>query len=567
MKSSRFAIDFGTTNSVVTRWNNMTNGPEIVHLASVCRGGKVNREIDDSFTIPSAVYLKPASEVLSFPFNYIFKRSRRKTGGAIGSEAIALDGGMQQPRFVTNFKSHLSNNAFQLIGQLGNWKFTAEDITRIYLKQLYDEIEETLKEEPEHVTFCVPVDFYEVYRATLQKISKNLGASATKVIDEPVAAALGYGLSIDEPRNILVIDFGGGTLDIALIHTGGNYNDLGHAQVIAKEGVPVGGNLIDSWIIDDICDHYGYDFNRLSTDSSIAWWYRMLLDEARKLKEALFFEEKSTFFMMPGKIFTEYIKPAEMNDPRLKKPVDYTRKKLLNTLEKNGLYKILTNVIDGVLQSAKLKGLNEEQIDDVIMVGGSTLLPKVYSHIEKRFGRSKVRAWQPFTAVAFGAAAFAAGKIRKSDHITHDYAIRTYDRESHEPEHHIIVPSGTSYPTQNDFWKRQLVPTCALGEPERLFKLIICEIGTRHFEGQEFVWDQKGEMHMLDGTEKNKLVIPLNESDPTMGYLDPPHMPSDKRARIEISFMINEDRWLCSNVFDLKTGKYLLKEKPVIRLK
>ncbi|HNV47358.1 MAG TPA: hypothetical protein PKJ16_09975, partial [Spirochaetota bacterium] len=58
-----------------------------------------------------------------------------------------------------------------------------------------------------------------------------------------------------------------------------------------------------------------------------------------------------------------------------------------------------------------------------------------------------------------------------------------------------------------------------------------------------------------------------HESDPTLGYLDPPHFPSEKRARVEISFMVNADRWLCASVYDLKTQKYLLEQKPVIRLK
>ena len=59
----------------------------------------------------------------------------------------------------------------------------------------------------------------------------------------------------------------------------------------------------------------------------------------------------------------------------------------------------------------------------------------------------------------------------------HDYALLTYDRETRKPEHAIIVPRGTRFPTAPDLWKRQMVPTCSLGEPERLFKLVVCEIG------------------------------------------------------------------------------------------
>ena len=85
---------------------------------------------------------------------------------------------------------------------------------------------------------------------------------------------------------------------------------------------------------------------------------------------------------------------------------------------------------------------------------------------------------------------------------------------------------------------------------------------------QEFIWDQKGELHMMsDDSDEKFLIIPLNESDPTLGYLNPAHYPSDRRARVEISIMINEDKWLCTTVYDIKTQKYLLVDKPVIRLK
>jgi hypothetical protein len=63
------------------------------------------------------------------------------------------------------------------------------------------------------------------------------------------------------------------------------------------------------------------------------------------------------------------------------------------------------------------------------------------------------------------------------------------------------------------------------------------------------------------------VVIPLNEANPTLGYLDPPHRPSERSARLEIAFGVNAERWLCTTVFDLKTRKSLLVDTPVVRLK
>ena len=248
--------------------------------------------------------------------------------------------------------------------------------------------------------------------------------------------------------------------------------------------------------------------------------------------------------------------------------MDYTREDLTALLEKRGLYTMLESLIDSIIAGAGAKGIRDNQIHEVLMVGGSTLLPNIYSLFEKKFGRDRVRAWQPFNAVAFGAAAYAANRFAKADHITHDYAFLTYDRTSHEPEYNVIVPAGTPFPTPRDFWKRRLVPTCALGEPERIFKLVVCEMGRKHQVDQEFVWDEKGDLHLLkNGEEDKRLIIPLNESDPTLGYLNPAHSPSEKQARIELSFMINEDRWLCATVYDIRTQKFLMTEKPVIRMK
>lgn len=381
-----------------------------------------------------------------------------------------------------------------------------------------------------------------------------------------MAAALGYGLTIDRGKNILVIDFGGGTLDFALIRTEEKTAEKGHGRVITKEGIPVGGNLVDSWILERVCEHYDYNFEMVSKDPQISWWFKMLLAEACRIKESLFFNESDTFYLLPSGLLSNYLRSIPGNREKLNKPLDFTRDDLIDVLETNGLYAMIDSSIDSILETASTQEITNADISDVLLVGGSTLLPKVYSIVEKRFGRDRVRAWQPFNAVAFGAAAFAANKITTHDHITHDYALITYDKETHKKEYNIIVPRGTHFPTPRDFWKRQLVPTCALGVPERIFKLIIYEIGKKHTFDQEFIWDEKGNLHTLNEEDEQSLIIPLNEDDPTLGYLDPPHHPSDKRSRVEISFMIDEDKWLCATVYDLKIQKYLLREKPVIRL-
>jgi hypothetical protein len=228
----------------------------------------------------------------------------------------------------------------------------------------------------------------------------------------------------------------------------------------------------------------------------------------------------------------------------------------------------LSEALEALLGRSSASGIGLDEIEEVLLVGGSTLLPEVFPILEERFGRARLRAWQPFEAVVYGAASFAAGRYAPLDFIVHDYAFQTHDLKSGAPQQTIIVPRGTRIPTPPDLWKGHVVPTCALGTPETIFKLVICEVGRTDGTGRRFVWDAAGTLHSVGagGVEGEAIVVPLNEANPTLGRLDPPHSPSDRRPRLEIAFGVNEDRWLVATVRDLVTTKLLLREEPVVRL-
>ncbi|MEO0603900.1 MAG: hypothetical protein AAF211_20860, partial [Myxococcota bacterium] len=113
-----------------------------------------------------------------------------------------------------------------------------------------------------------------------------------------------------------------------------------------------------------------------------------------------------------------------------------------------------------------------------------------------------------------------------------------YDARTGDKQTTTIVPAGTRFPTPPDLWRRNLIPTCATGEPERIFKLVICEIGKATPGGVG--WDQEGRLRALD--QEGALVVPLNEANPVLGFLDPPHHPGDRRPRRDVRFGIDEDR-------------------------
>jgi hypothetical protein len=192
----------------------------------------------------------------------------------------------------------------------------------------------------------------------------------------------------------------------------------------------------------------------------------------------------------------------------------------------------------------------------------------VFATFARFFGRDRVRYWLPFEAVAFGATTFAANRVHTSDFILHDYALLTHDAKSGEPGHTVIIPRGTRFPTSMNLWERQLVPTCALGEPERFFKLVICELGDG-VDDRGFGWDDAGNLHRLGGSADapaQPLIVKLNEANPALGELSPPHSPSDRRPRLRVAFGVNADRWLCASVEDLLAKRRLMHEEPVVRL-
>jgi molecular chaperone DnaK (HSP70) len=407
-----------------------------------------------------------------------------------------------------------------------------------------------------------PVEAYEGYRAEVSTIFRSLGVDKVRFLDEPVAAALGYGLGQKERRVALVVDFGGGTLDVAAVALSPKGVAEGRAEVLGKEGRPIGGNVVDRWLLSEVARRLGYPLPEAGAEEP--FWMRMMLAETCRVKEALFFRESELLVPTP---------PDELHrfEERIRgesQTLQLHREELVSLLEAQGLYETLDECVNGALEQAASHGVTERDVEDVLMVGGSTLLPMVYRRFEDRFGRDKVRAWQPFEAVAYGAAAFSADAAQPSDFIVHDYAFVTHDLSTHQKQYSVIVPRGTRFPTADNFWRRQLVPTCSLGEPETMFKLVICEVG-RDFDGdRRFAWDADGRLHKLGGQKGQgaPLVVPLNETNPTLGYLKPPHPPDDKRPRLEIAFGVNDDRWLCATVYDLRTKRYMMREEPVVRL-
>lgn len=566
-----WAIDIGNSHTRVARWESDTAAPRLLELPEICRRPGGNEPLAAPRLIPTAteILYPPSWSARVGDWPLVRRLGFFGRRAIIGRPAVERNLGFRRASFAPTFKPYLDGRSLLSLARTPRRSYTARDVAELFLRELLAAIHRQTGVRVRDLVATTPVAAFETYRAELAFVARRLGVRRLRFVDEPVAASLGYGLAVDRRRVALVIDFGAGTLDLALVVLNPKGTVEGRAQVIAKEGRNLGGNLVDRWLLEALSESLGYPVDDRPADDEDEdeerlFWRRVMLAEARRIKETLFFQEWTVFHYLPPSHLRHEARAGASDSPCL----EVRRQQLVEVLEKNRLYGQLEGTLDALFAAAAAAGIGEQEVDEVLMIGGSTLLPGVYPLCERRFGRDRVRAWQPFEAVALGACALAAGSFTHSDLIAHDYAFVTHDPDSHEKRYTVIVPRGTRVPTAPRLWTGRLVPTCALGEPERLFKLVVCEIGHDAVDGRRFVWDAQGTLHRVGegGGDGEPIIVPLNDSDPTLGVLDPPQSPRDRRPRLEVAFGVNAERWLCATVDDLLTHTRLLDAERVVRL-
>ncbi|HZO88915.1 MAG TPA: Hsp70 family protein [Chthonomonadaceae bacterium] len=545
---THWAIDLGTTNTLVAKWVG-------THAVTVA--------------LEELVEYEPAWQTPLIPSAIYFQDSGR---GIIGRPALAareiVHGSELAPLgpVARSFKKTLARASQQAVAQVGSDQISARQCATIFLRELLSATADYEREratphrstlerfmrlltwwrkegQVTDLTMTVPVESFEPYRAELSQIAKRLGVPNFRTLDEPVAAALGYGVDLTDEKHIMVVDFGGGTLDLAIVRTHppgsggprGSRADQHRATLLAGRGLNVGGETVDGWIADMGCQKLKAHQDALRPH---------LLAQAEAIKKDLSNKASvadSSYFLLQGG-----------------GRIEITRAEFLQMLEERGLYKTLETLTEATLDDCRHE-ISEAQIDAVLLVGGSTLLPNVRELFERLFGPQRVHYWEPFEAVVKGAAVFGAG-YSVDQIIHHDYAIRVYNDSQQRPEYERLVRRGTGYPTPNPFETRYYAVT----EGQQLFRLPICEVG---YAGRvSLPWNKRmngNEYWMPSGAEENECVIVLNEGDALR--LAPPG--SGPQARLRIDFNIDANRYLCATIHDLLRQRDLRTEERVVRLR
>ena len=341
-------IDLGTTNSCV----------------AVVEGG-------DPVVIPNAEGARTTPSVVAFS-----KTGERLVGKVAKNQAIT-----NPDKTISSIKRHMgSNYKVDIDGK----KYTPQEISAMILQKLKADAEAYLGETVNEAVITVPAYFTDAQRQATKDAGQIAGLVVKRIINEPTAAALSYGIDKEEDQKVMVYDLGGGTFDVSIIEMG-----EGFQQVVATAGNNhLGGDDFDqriiNWMVDEFRKDQGID---LSTDKMVM---QRLKDAAEKAKIELS-ATPTTNINLP------YI-TADANGP---KHLDLT----LSQAKFNELTADLVQATMGpVRQALDDSGLSPADLNKVLMVGGSSRIPAVQEAVRKLIGKDPFKGINPDECVALGAA-------------------------------------------------------------------------------------------------------------------------------------------------------------------
>lgn len=346
--SKIIGIDLGTTNSCV----------------AVVEGG-------NAVVITNAEGARTTPSVVAFS-----KTGERLVGKVAKNQAIT-----NPDKTISSIKRHMgSNYKVDIDGK----KYTPQEISAMILQKLKADAEAYLGETVNEAVITVPAYFTDAQRQATKDAGQIAGLVVKRIINEPTAAALSYGIDKEEDQKVMVYDLGGGTFDVSIIEMGDGFQ-----QVVATAGNNhLGGDDFDqriiNWMVDEFRKDTGID---LSQDKMVM---QRLKDAAEKAKIEL--SAAST---------TNINLPFITADATGPKHLDLT----LSQAKFNELTADLVQATMGpVRQALEDSGMSASELDKVLMVGGSSRIPAVQEAVKKLIGKDPFKGINPDECVALGAA-------------------------------------------------------------------------------------------------------------------------------------------------------------------
>ena len=528
-----YAIDFGTSNTAIARWNTATEKAELVRLPGLSQDFAALPPL-----IPSLVYVQDAQKP-----QIIAGQTVRDRGLDFASDR----------RFFRGFKRGIGTDIQGFLPELDGQTLSFERVGEWFLRELIANLQSETEENLQSLVLTVPVDSFESYRNWLMGICQSLAVEQIRILDEPTAAALGYGAA--DRELLLVVDFGGGTIDLSLVKLSPATDDrtrgyllkwgkkmLGDnsaqqkntARVIAKAGTNLGGTDIDNWLVDYFARTQ--DLPKSAIVTRLAERLKIKLSEATSAQEVYFNDETLETYRL-----------------------ELDRAVFESILEQHGFLSRLDDLMTEVLQQARRSGVENTDIDGVLLVGGSVKIPIVQQWIEGYFDEALVKNQQQFEAIAMGALQVAQ-TVEIQDFLYHSYGIRYWNRRANAHDWHPIIKTGQPYPTQ-----RAVEMVLGASTPNQTqLELIIGELADR--EATTEVYFDGDRLITRAVSSDTTSVQPLNDREGarTIATLNPAGNPG--QDRVKLLFNIDDRRYLRITVEDLLTQETLLNNYIVVQL-
>ena len=482
-------IDLGTTNSVV----------------AVMEGGepKVLENAEGSRTTPSMVAYKDDGErLIGAPARRQAVTNPDKTVSSIKRFMGRKYDEVTDEIDEVSYEVFEGDNGVARV-KVGDREYTPQEISAMVLQKLKQTAEDYLGEDVDEAVITVPAYFNDAQRQATKEAGEIAGLDVERIINEPTAASLAYGLDDDTDQTVAVYDFGGGTFDVSILELGD-----GVFEVKSTYGdTHLGGDDLDQRLMDHLAGEFKKDTGIDLKKDNMA--LQRLREAAEKAKIELSASQQTT-------VNLPYITATDEGPQHLN--VNVTRAKFEELISD-----LVERTIEPMKKAMSDAELSTSDVDEVILVGGSTRVPKVQETVTDFFGKDPNKSVNPDEVVAIGAAVqggVLSGDV--DDVLLLDVTPLNLGIETLGGVTTTLIEENTTIPTK----KTEVFSTASDNQPSV-------------------------EIHVLQGDRE------MAEDNRTIGKFHLDGIPPAPRGvpQIEVTFDIDADGILNVSAEDQKTGK------------